>query len=159
LIAQSIDEATGCESSAGDTGGEPGWVHLSKETVDPTPASSLPDLAGIANEHDVEVQTVAGGIDHAVGPTADYVAEDGETLEQDRGRMGLGVGSDGADGESGDAMESGYGKLGRIRIADRRCSGGRRTGLLFLLLVWLLLLLVAWLVVKLDAEQFRVAAL
>jgi hypothetical protein len=157
LIAQSIDEASGCEASAGDAGGEPGLVHLSEETVDLTPTGALAGLAGIAYEHDVEVQTVAGGIDHAVGSTADYVAEDGEKLEEDRGRMGLGVGSDGADGESGDAMESGFGKVGRTGIA--RWSGGRRTGVLLLLVLWLLPSLVVWLMVKLDAEQFSPALL
>jgi len=158
LIAQSINESTGCEASAGDASGKPGLVHLSEEPVDLTPTGALAGLAGIAYEHDVEVQTVAGGIDHAVGSTADHVAEDGEKLEEQGGRVGLSVGSNGADGESCEAMESGCGKPGRFGIADPRWSGGRRTGPLLLVMVRLVLL-VEWLTVKLEAEQFRAAAL
>jgi hypothetical protein len=159
LIAQSGDEAAGCEASAGDAGGEPGLVHLREETADLTPTGALTGLAGIAYEHDVQVQTVTGGIDHAVGSTADDVADDGQKLEEHGGRVGLGVGSDGADGESGDAMESGFGKPGRIEIADRRWSGGRRNGLLLQLVVRLLLSPVGWFMVKLDAEQLGAATL
>jgi hypothetical protein len=113
LIAQSIDQAAGCETSAGDAVGEPRLVDFCKEAGDLAPTGSLARFAGIAYEYEKEVQTVAGGVDHAVRSTADHVAEGGQKLEENGGGVGLGVWSDGADGESRVAMESGHGKLGR----------------------------------------------
>jgi hypothetical protein len=81
---------------------------------------------------------VAGGIDHAVRSGADHVAKGGQKLEQNGGGMRLGVRSDGADGEPGVAVKSGHGKPGRSCIAERRWGGGRRTGLLLSLVVWLM---------------------
>jgi hypothetical protein len=98
LITQSIDKAAGGKASVGDAGGEPVSVHLSEETGDVIPAGALPGLAGIAYEDNVEVQTVAGGIDHAVGSATGQVAEGDQKLEEYGGRMSLGVGGDGADG-------------------------------------------------------------
>ena len=68
LIAQSIDEATGCKTSGGDAGGEPRVVDFREEAGDLTPTDALAGLAGVAYEHDEEIQAVAGGIGHAVGP-------------------------------------------------------------------------------------------
>jgi hypothetical protein len=136
-IAQGMNEAVGGKTSSGDTGGEPGLVDLREEAGDLVPAGALTGLAGIADEHDIEVETVAGGIDHAVGSAADEVAEDGEKLEKQGGGMGLGVGRDGADGEPGDAvkgggveigMRGGAGGLGGLRNLGRvglRRLGGR----------------------------------
>jgi hypothetical protein len=42
-----------------------------------------------------------------VGSATDEVAEDGEQLQKDRGRVSLAVGSYGSDGESGEAVECG----------------------------------------------------
>ena len=112
LIAQSIDEAAGGQASGGDAGGEPRAVDFGEEAGDLVPAGALAGLAGIAYEHDEEVEAVAGGIDHAVGSGADEVAEGGEELEEDGGGMGLGVGSDGADGESCETVKGGFGKHG-----------------------------------------------
>jgi hypothetical protein len=106
LIAQGREEASGSEASAGDAGGEPGLIYLGEETGNLIPAGAFTGLAGIADEHDVEVQIMASGIDHAVGSAADEVAEDGQELEKKGGRMRLGVGSDGADGKSGETVES-----------------------------------------------------
>ena len=121
LIAQSIDEATGCKTSGGDAGGEPRVVDFREEAGDLTPTGALAGLAGVAYEHDEEIQAVAGGIDHAVGSTADQVAECGQKLEEDGGRVALGVGSDGTDGESGETVESGFAQLW-----IRRGRGGER---------------------------------
>jgi hypothetical protein len=96
-------------------------VDFCEEAGDLTPTGALAGLAGIAYEHDEEIQAVAGGIDHAVGPTADQVAECGQKLEEDGGRVGLGVGSDGADGESCETVESGFAQLW-----IRRERGGER---------------------------------
>jgi hypothetical protein len=65
---------------------------------------------------------VASGIDHAVGSAADQVAEDGEKLEEHGGRVGLGVGSDGANGESREAMESGFVQVGIRSRSGRGCA-------------------------------------
>ena len=112
LIAQGMEDASGSQASAGDAGREPGLIYLGEEAGDLTPAGAFTGFAGIADEHDVEVQTMAGGIDHAVGSATDQVAEDGQELEEKRGRMGLGVGSDGADGESGGTVKSGFAQGG-----------------------------------------------
>ena len=96
-------------------------VDFSEETGDLTPAGALAGLAGFADEHDVEVETVAGGIDHAVGSAADQVAEDGEKLEENGGRVGLGVRSDGADGESRETVKGGFAQLWSHRWAGRGC--------------------------------------
>jgi len=86
------------------------------------PTATLARLAGIANQHDEEVEAVAGGIDLAVGPTIDKVAEDGEKLKEQRSRMGFGVGRDGADGEPCESMES--------ILMENGKSGGRGRGIL-----------------------------
>ena len=122
LITQSMNEPTGGKASTGDAGGEPWLVDFRKEAGDLIPAGALAGLAGIAHEHDEEIQTVAGGIDHAMGSTADYVAEDGQKLEEHGGRVGLGMGSDGADGESCEAMESGFGQAGIFGWVGRGCA-------------------------------------
>jgi hypothetical protein len=122
LIAKSIDEATGCKASAGDAGGEPGVVDFREETGDLVPTGALAGLAGVAYEHDKEVQAVAGGVDHAVGSRADQVAEGGQKLEENGGRVSLGVGSDGADGESCETVESGFAQLGIRGRAGRGCG-------------------------------------
>src|SRR5580704_12230596 len=100
-----MDEATGCGARGGDAGGEPGMVDFGEEAGDLTPTGAFTGLAGISNEHDVEVQTVAGSIDHAVGSAAGQVAEDGEKLEENGGGVGLGVRSNGADGETCETVE------------------------------------------------------
>jgi hypothetical protein len=122
LIAQSRGEAIGGKASAGDAGGEPGLVYLSEETCDLIPAGALAGFAGIAYEHDVEVQAVAGGIDHAVGAAADQVAEDGQKLEENGGGMGLSVRSNGTDGESGETMEGGFAQVGVRDGSGRGCA-------------------------------------
>jgi hypothetical protein len=89
---------------------------------------------------------MAGGADHAVGSTADQVAEGGEKLEEDGRGMGFGVGSDGSDGDAGETMEGGLSQFwmrGRLGWRERRLGsphrvwrgwwmgiGGRRLGVL-----------------------------
>ena len=77
LVEQSMDDATGCQASAGYAGGEPGVVDFREEAGDLGPTGALAGFAGVAHEHEVEIQSVAGGFDQAVRSTADYVAEDG----------------------------------------------------------------------------------
>jgi hypothetical protein len=127
LVAQSIDEAAGCKTSSGDAGGEPRVVDFREEAVDQAPTGALAGLARIDYEHDEEVEAMAGGVDHAVGSRADQVSEGGQKLEEDGGRVRLGVGSDGADGESCETVESGFARLWIYRGRGReRWSGCRR---------------------------------
>ena len=91
LIAESVDETAGSKASGGEAGGEPRVVDFREEAGDLTPTGTLTALAGITYEHDEEIQSVAGGVDHAVGSRADYVAECGQKLEEDGGRMSLGT--------------------------------------------------------------------
>jgi hypothetical protein len=77
LIAQSMDDATGCRARGGYAGGEPGVIHFREEVGDLGPTGALAGFAGVAHEHEVKIQRVAGGSDEAVRSTADYVAEDG----------------------------------------------------------------------------------
>jgi hypothetical protein len=67
---------------------------------------------------------MTGGVDHAVGSAPDHVAEGGEELEEDGGRVSLGVRGDGADDEPGEAMERGFGQHG-LRAFRARCRVGR----------------------------------
>ena len=113
LIAQSVDETAGCEASSGDAGGEPRLVDFREEAAYLIPTGALARFAGIAYEHYEEIESVAGGVHHTVGPRTDHVAEGGQKLEENSGGMRLGVASDGADGESGVAMERGHVEAGR----------------------------------------------
>jgi hypothetical protein len=93
LMAQGMEEASGGKASAGDAGREPGLIYLGEETGDLTPTGAFTGFAGIADEQDVEVETMASGIDHAVWSATDQVAEAGQELEEEGGRMGLGMGA------------------------------------------------------------------
>jgi hypothetical protein len=75
LIAKGMDKTAGCKASAGDAVREPRLVDFRKQAGDLTPTGALARFAGIADEDEKEVQTVAGGIHHAVRPRADHVAE------------------------------------------------------------------------------------
>jgi len=108
LITQSVDQAAGCEASAGNAGGEPRAIHFREEASNLAPTSALAGLAGITYQHHEEIETVAGGVDHAVGSGADEVAKDGQQLKKDSGRMGFGVRSDGTDGEPCQSIEGGF---------------------------------------------------
>ena len=72
--------------------------------------------------------------------------------------MGLGMRSDGANGESSVAMESGHGKPEQIDIAERWWNGASRAGLLHQLVASLPLLLIVCLMVR-GTEQVSPAAL
>jgi hypothetical protein len=133
-----MDKTTGCKTSGGDAVREPRLVDFGKEAGDLAPTAALARFAGIAYEDEKEVQTVAGGIHHAVRSRADHVAEGGQKLEQNGGGMGLRVRSDGADGEAGVAVESGHGEPGRSRIGERRLRGRDGTCALRLLVVRLM---------------------
>ena len=105
LVAHDGYEAAGGETGTGHTTLRPGGIHLGEEACYLVPTGSLAGLAGFSDEHDEEVQGVAGGADHAVGAGADDVAKGGEQLQENGLRLGLGVRSQSADGFSGEAVE------------------------------------------------------
>lgn len=125
LIAQSVDQAAGSKARSGDAAREPRLVDFREEAGDLTPTGTLAALAGIAYEHDEEIQSVAGGVDHAAGSGADYVAEGSQKLEEDGSRMSLGVGSDGANGESRETVERSFAQ-GWTRGGARRARARAR---------------------------------
>jgi hypothetical protein len=139
LVPQGMNEAARGKAGTGDTGREPWFVDQREEAGDLVPTGALTGFTGIADEDDEEVQTVACGIDEAVGPTAEQIAEDGEKLEEQGGWMGFRVRRDGSDGESGEAVKGGWVKirtrgaagLWRLRWSVSREQVWRRRGLLF----------------------------
>ena len=55
---------------------------------------------------------MACGLDHAVRGGPDYIAESGEELQENGGRVGFGVGGNGAHDQAGEAVIGGGGKRG-----------------------------------------------
>ena len=120
MIAQSVDEAGGGKARGGDAGREPGLVHLGEEAGDLTPTGAFAAFAGVAYEHDEEIEAVAGGVDHAVGAGADHVAESSQKLKKNGGGVGFGMGSDGADGKSRETVERSFAQCWIFVRARRR---------------------------------------
>ena len=110
LIAQSMDEAARGQTGSGDATGAPKVVDFREEAPDLAPAGSLAGFTGFAYQDDEEVQTVTSGLHHTVRGRPDYIAEGGEKLQEDGGRIGFGVRRDGTDHGPGDAVECGRGK-------------------------------------------------
>ena len=105
LIVQSEDKGSGRQASGGDTFGDPRAIDFREEAADLVPARSLAGLAGLADQDHEKVETMAGGINHAVGRGTNGIAERGQQLEEDGGGMGLGVRGQGAYGHPRDAVE------------------------------------------------------
>ena len=128
LLAHDGDETARGETGAGDTILRPGGIHFGEEAGDLVPTGSLARLAGFSDEHEEEVQGVAGGADHAVRAGADDVAKGGEQLQENGLGLGLGVRGQGAHGFSGEAIErvlleygvAGVLGLGRRFLAEKR---------------------------------------
>ena len=117
--------ARGRQASGGDAFGDPRAIDFGEEAADLVPAGSLASLAGFADQHDEEVETMAGGIDHAVGRGTNGIAERGQQLEEDGGGMGFAVRGQAAYGQPGDAVECGIAEdWSRERTGRWRC--GRR---------------------------------
>ncbi len=90
-----------------------------EEAGDLTPAGAFAGLAGFADQDDEEVEAVAGGADGAVRRGAEDVAEGGEELQEDSRGVGLGVRSEAADNEAGQAVESRFSEGGRLGRGGR----------------------------------------
>ena len=107
LIAQSIDKGSGRQASGGDAFGDPRAINFCEEASDLVPTCSLAGLAGLTDQHDEKVETMAGGIDHAVGRGTNGIAEGGQQLEEDGGGMGFAVRGHAAYDQPRDAVECG----------------------------------------------------
>ena len=112
LFTLSVEDAFDSGAAYRDAVRGPAWVDFCEEAGDLAPAGSFAGLAGFADEHDKEIQAVACGLDHAVRGGPDYVAESGEELQQNGGRVGFGVGGNGADDTAGEAVICGGSKCG-----------------------------------------------
>jgi hypothetical protein len=110
FIPQSMDEAARGQAGSGNAAADPEVVHFREEAADLAPAGSLAGFAGFADQDDEEVQTVTRGFHHTVWGRPYEVAEGGEELQENGGRIGFGVGRDGADDPPGDAVERRRGK-------------------------------------------------
>jgi hypothetical protein len=105
FIPQSMDEAARGQAGGGDAAGDPEVVHFRKEAADLAPAGSFAGFTGFADQDDKEVQTVTRGFHHTVRGRPYEVAEGGEKLQENGGRIGFGVRRDGADDRAGDTVE------------------------------------------------------
>jgi hypothetical protein len=110
FIPQSMDESARGQAGGGDAATDPEVVHFREEVADLAPAGSLAGFAGFADQDDKEVQTMTGGFHYTVRVRPYEVAEGGEKLQEDGGRIGFGVGGDRADDRSGDTVERRRGK-------------------------------------------------
>ena len=116
FIPQSMDESARGQAGGGYAAADPEVVHFREEAADLAPAGSLAGFAGFADQDDEEVQTVTGGFHHTVRGRPYKVAEGGEELEENGGRIGFGVRRDGADHRPGDTVERRRGKPGPTGI-------------------------------------------
>jgi hypothetical protein len=105
-----MDETTRWQAGGGYAAADPEVIHFREEAADLAPAGSLAGFAGFADQDDEEVQTVTGGFHHTVRGRPYKVAEGGEELEENGGRIGFGVRRDGADDPPGDTVERRRGK-------------------------------------------------
>jgi hypothetical protein len=126
----------------GDASIDPRLVNFREQATDLIPTGSFARLTGFANEHNEEIEAMAGGIDHAVGSGAHDIAKGGEQLKEDCGRMPLGVRGKGANGLTGEAVQSGFVQFGMrdgsgwgdASLGGRgtgRCTGRWETGVGF----------------------------
>jgi hypothetical protein len=114
-----MDEAARGQTGGGDAAGGPKVVHFREEAADLAPAGSLAGFTGFAYQDDEEVQTVTSGLHDTVRGRPYYIAEGGEKLQEDGGRIGFGVRRDGADHGPGDAVEGRRGEPGPSEIPLR----------------------------------------
>jgi hypothetical protein len=119
LIAQRLDDAVGSGTGGGDAARDPKRVDFGEEARDLTPAGSFAGLAGFADQDDEEVEAVTGGADGAVSGGAEDVAEGGEELQENGRGIGLGVRSEAADDEAGQAVECRFSEGGRFGLGRR----------------------------------------
>ena len=101
-----MEDGAGCGASGGDAACRPERVCFGEEAGDLAPAGSFAGLARFADEDNEEIETVARGADTAVRGRADEVAEGGQELEQDGGRIGFGVRGEAIHDATRNAVES-----------------------------------------------------
>jgi hypothetical protein len=107
-----MEDAIRCGASGGDAVRRPERVRFGEEAGDLAPTGSFAGLARFADEDNEEIETVARGTDTAVRGGADEVAEGGQKLEEDGGRVGFGVWGKATDDAASDTVESRNGECG-----------------------------------------------
>ena len=60
------ERGRGGKTSGGDAGVDPGVIYFGEEALDVAPTGALAGLAGLSDEHDEEIEAMAGGADDAV---------------------------------------------------------------------------------------------
>ena len=101
-----MEDGARCGASSGDAACRPERVCFGEEAGDLAPAGPFAGLARFADEDNEEIETVARGADTAVRGRADEVAEGGQELEQDGGRVGFGVRGEAIHDATRDTVES-----------------------------------------------------
>ena len=101
-----MEDGAGCGASGGDAACGPERVCFGEEAGDLAPAGSFAGLTRFADEDNEEIETVACGTNTAVRGRTDEVAERGQELEQDGGRVGFGVRGEAINDATRDAVES-----------------------------------------------------
>jgi hypothetical protein len=106
LIAHCMEDAARCRASGGDAARRPERVCFGEEAGDLAPTGPFAGLARFADEDNEEIETVARGTHTAVRGWADEVAEGGQELEEDGGRVGFGVWGEATNDATSDTVES-----------------------------------------------------
>jgi hypothetical protein len=106
LVAQCMEDGARCGAGTGDVARRPERVCLGEEAGDLAPAGPFAGLARFAHEDNEEIEAVARGTDTAVRGWADEVAEGGQELEEDGGRVGFCVWGEAISDATRDAVES-----------------------------------------------------
>ena len=106
LVAQCMEDGARCGAGTGDVARRPERVCLGEEAGDLAPAGPFASLARFAHEDNEEIEAVARGADTAVRGWADEVAEGGQELEEDGGRVGFCVWGEAGNDTTSDTVES-----------------------------------------------------
>ena len=123
LIAQRMEDGSRCGASGGNAARRPERVCFGEEAGDLAPTGPFARLARFADEDNEEIETVARGTDAAVRGWADEVAEGGQELEEDGGRIGFGVWGEAGNDATRDTVE---GRGGECQWRGRGGSGWKR---------------------------------
>jgi hypothetical protein len=112
LITQGMEDGTRCGASGGDAVCRPERIGFGEDARDLAPAGSFAGLARFADKNNEEIETVARGADTTMRDRADEVAEGGQELEKDGGRVGFGVWGEATNDATGDTVEGRDGECG-----------------------------------------------
>jgi hypothetical protein len=126
-----MEDGPRCGASGVDAARRPERVRFGEEAGDLAPAGPFAGLARFADEDHEEIESVARGTDTAVRSWADEVAEGGQELEEDGGRVGFGVWGEATDDATRDTVESRDGECGWWGRGGSGCKRDWWLGLFF----------------------------